>query len=181
LPLILAAFTAQQELAWRYTSDIQMANGEAHTTLFEFTPPDRYRIVSDGASEVVGAGGKVYLLQGDTWVESLVPASGIVDPGFTGRLEQSISDLQFTGFETLNGIPMLVFKYASIYKIGSSDAASQTQIWIGQDDKLPYRIIIDGEVAALDHRTGLTTNSRAVNTINYEYDPQIQIEVPVIP
>ena len=181
LPLILAAFQAQQQLAWRYSSDIQMANGEAHTTVFEFSPPDRYRIVSDGTSEVVGVAGKVYLKQGEAWSESPVPASSIVDPGFSGRLEQTISDLRFTNFETLSGMPMLVFEYTSTYKIGVNDASSQTRLWIGADDQLIHRIVIDGAVAALDHRSGTATNTQAVTTITYEYDPEIQIDIPVIP
>jgi len=181
LPLILAAFQAQQGLAWRYNSDIQMANGEAHTTVFEFSPPDRYRIVSDGASEVVGVSGKVYLKQGETWTESAVPASSIVDPGFSNRLEQTISDLRFAGFETLSGMPMLVFEYTSTYKIGVNDASSQTRLWIGEDDNLIHRIVIDGAVAALDHRNGTAINTPAVTTITYEYDPSIQIDVPVLP
>jgi hypothetical protein len=180
LPMILAAFDAQQELSWRYTSDIRMENGETHTTLFEFVPPDRYHILSDGQSEVIGAGGKVYLKQGDAWAESPVLPGEIIDPQFSDRLEQSISDLQFTGYETIDGLPTLVFQYRSTYKIALSQVASQTTMWLGLDDHLLYRIVIDGEVAALDHSTGAVTNSKAITTIDYQYDPSIQIESPVV-
>ena len=130
---------------------------------------------------MIGAAGKVYLHQGETWVESPVPASSIVDPGFSGRLEQTISDLQFAGFETLGGAPMLVFEYTSTYRIGLEDASSQTRLWLGTDDQLIHRIVIDGAVAALDHRNGTAINTPAVTTITYEYDPSIQIDVPVLP
>jgi hypothetical protein len=180
LPLILAAFEAQEDRSWRYTSDIRMENGETHTTLFEFVPPDRYHILSDGQSEVIGTGGKVYIKQDGAWAESPVQPSSIIDPQFSDRLEQTISDLQFTGYETIDGVPMLVFQYRSTYKIAASEVASQTTLWLGQDDNLLYRILIDGEVAALDHSTGAVTNSKAITTIIYEYDPSIQIDVPVV-
>jgi hypothetical protein len=123
----------------------------------------------------------VYLKEGETWTESAVPAASIVDPGFSSRLEQTISDLRFAGFDTLSGMPTLIFEYTSTYKIGVNDASSQTRLWIGEDDHLIHRIVIDGAVAALDHRNGTAINTPAVTTITYEYDPEIQIDVPVTP
>jgi hypothetical protein len=157
-----------------------MQSGETHTTVFEYQPPDRYRVVSDGASELVGIDGKVYQRDSGPWTESPVQSTTIVDPQFTNRLEQSITNLQFVGFETLNGVPMLVFEYHSSYKIGLSPAESQTRLWIGLDDGLIYQIMIDGQVAALDHLSGVVENSQAITTIVYEYDTGIQIEEPIV-
>lgn len=156
-----------------------MADGKVHNTIFEYVPPDRYHIVSDSQAELVIIGQKVYVKQGDVWTESKVSAASIINPNYYIVPEESTSDIQFIGTDSLNGKPMWVCQYTSKIKIGDTDSTSHIKLWIGATDNLPYKVVIDGEVAAIDSSTGKIVGVKAISTIFYEYDTTIKIDSPI--
>ncbi len=169
---------ALKEKSYRYQGDTVMVNGETHNTVLEYVPPDRYHVVSDLKSELVVISQKVYFKQGDVWAESQMPATSIIDPDASKKLEESISDVQFIGTDSLNGKPMRVFQYKSQTKIGDTESPIQTKLWIGVADRLPYKMIVDGETASADASTGKVVGVNATSTILFEYDPTIKIALP---
>jgi hypothetical protein len=176
---ILAAINAQKDKAWRQRSEVTLADGSTHTTVIEYAPPDRYHIVSDSTTELVVLGQKVYLKQNAAWAESQIPVASIIDPDAFKKLESSNSDVQPVGADTLNGKPMRVYQYKSKATIGPTEAALQVKIWTGQSDNLPYKMIVEGQSASLDQRTGQVIGVQSTSTILFEYDPMIKVEAPI--
>jgi hypothetical protein len=176
---ILAAINSLKDKSWRYQSDTVLVDGKTHNTVLEYSPPDRYHIVSDSKSELIVIGQKVYFKQGEAWTESQMLATSIIDPDASKKLEESISDVQFIGTDSLNGKPVRAYQYQSKTKIGDTESTVQTKLWIGVADNLPYKMIVDGETATADASTGKVVGVKATSTILYEYDPTIKIALPV--
>ncbi len=176
---ILAAFRSLEEKSFRQRSDTTvLSDGKTYNTMVEFVAPDRYHIVS-APIEYVILGQKVYIKQNDVWTESQIPAASIVGNGYSKGLEESISDIQFMGADSLNGKPMQVYQYQNKTKIGDADSTAQSKVWIGVEDHLPYKMVMDGETASLDSSTGKVVGVKSTATISFEYDPAIKIDLPL--
>jgi len=173
--IILAANGALDEVTYRYQADTVLATGEAHHTMFEYVPPDRYHIVTDSKSGLIIIGLKVFFQREDGWAESQIPASSILDPDRMKRLSDSISEIQAIGVDSLNGELMQVYQYNSKTRFGETE---KTKLWTSVADNLPYKMIIDGYTTAIDASTGEIVGVKALSTIVYEYDPSIKITYP---
>ena len=76
------------------------------------------------------------------------------------------SDVRFVGEETVNGKASLVYEYRN--KGEGNLGENDSKIWVAKDDGLPQKI------ESLYKKGNLKTM-----VIEYEYDPNIRIEVPV--
>ncbi len=176
---ILAALNALKDKSYRQRSATTLLrDGKIYTTVVEYIASGRYHIIAD-PTEYVIIGQKVYIKQNEVWTESQIPTTNIIDPDFFKRLEESISDIQFVGTDSLNGKPMQVCQYKSKLKVGDTESLVQTKLWMGVADNLPYKMIMDGETASLDSSTGKVVGAKSVATILYEYDSTIKIESPI--
>lgn len=178
--IILDSFTAQDKLPWRYNSTTVLANGETHTTLVEYQPSHRYHIVSDSNGGLIIYDDKVYMLQNALWTLTDIPLDSIIDPDATERLENTITDITYQGAQFLNDKAMLICHYKAQQKTGSSESTIEVTIWIGNDDRLPYKMDIVGQTLAIDGQTGEVKGVDSTSTVLYEYDPSIEITAPEI-
>ena len=170
----------------RMESTTVPTGGTASKTVIEYIPKDRKRIVTDTA-EVIVAGGKVYLkTTAGTWQEEpQVPAATYLGDGKVTdqTIASTIGDARLVRSDTLDGKPVLVFSYASTTQSGDIELHSQTELWVGQADGLPCKMIIDGDILGLatDSKTGTTKSVavKALTTVLIVFDPTIQIEPPL--
>jgi hypothetical protein len=175
---ILAALNALKDKSHRQRSATTLlSDGRTYTTVVEYVAPDRYRIIADPIEYVI-VGQRVYLRQNEVWTESKTPASSIIDPDSSKRLEESISEIQFVGTDSLIGKPMQVCQYKSQIKLGDTSSLVQTALWIGEADHLPYKMAMEGESASLDTSTGKVVGVKSTSTILFEYDSTIKIALP---
>jgi len=137
------------------------------TTEVEYVSPDRFRIKTGPGLERIIIGKDVYMFLGDSWAKL---------PSFDGQLPdirevfrnertKFFSDVRFGGEETVNGKASLVYEYKN--KGEGNLGENDSKIWIGKDDGLPLKI--ESRYKSGNLRTML---------IEYEYDPNIKIEVP---
>jgi hypothetical protein len=176
---IVSAFRSQRDRPSRQRSDVLLADGTVHHSDIEFVPPDRYHILSDNKTEMVILNDKVYLKNQDTWTELKIAVRDIVDLNFVNRLEESITDIKLLSEETLGGSPVQVYEYKNKTRIGEVEPIVQTRLWVGIEDGLPYKMLINGEVMSVNASTGEIQGIEAVSTIYFEYDPTIKIISPV--
>ncbi|RPI23362.1 MAG: hypothetical protein EHM70_22605 [Chloroflexota bacterium] len=162
-------------------------DGEPQTNVIEFVPPDRKRLVDEKEGvEYIVAGGIVYALTTSSgqWEETQIPASTFMsDAGITAeQIGSTISDPQWLRKDTLDGHAVNVYSYNSTTSSGDIELHSQTELWVGEADGLPYQMIIDGEIlgASTDPGTGETELKavKALTTTQIDFDPAIQIEPP---
>lgn len=178
--IILDSFNAQDKLPWRYNSTTVLTNGETHTTQVEYQPSHRYHIVSDSQGGLIIFDDKVYMMQNAQWTVADIPIDSIIDPDATERLENTISDITYQGAQYLKDKAMLVCRYKAQQKTGSSESTIEVTIWIGNDDRLPYKMDIVGQTLAIDGQTGEVKGIDSTSTVVYEYDPSIEIAAPDI-
>jgi len=175
---IVGAFRAQQTRAYQQNSDTVLKDRTTHQARVEFVPPDKYHIVSDGTTELIIVGEVVYLKDQASWTEPNISVDSVIDRGFVSRLERSLSDLKWLGSETVNGLALQVYQYHNALKVGESEIIGQSKVWINPIDHLPYKLVVEGQTAALDNSTGQVTGVPATTTIAYAYDQTIQIAAP---
>lgn len=177
---IISAFKNQYDHSHRAQSAISTADQDVTVTI-EYVPPDRYSITSEANyyRQIIIITDKVYGKSNDQW--SVLPMSPdqLINPNSLKELEDSIQGIQFIGQETLDGKPANVYRYTSDTTIGKNKVTQQSQLWIGASDGLPYKIIIDGQIATMDARTGNIEGIKAKTTQTIVYDPAIKIEAPL--
>ena len=176
--MILESFEKQESLSWRYNSTTVLSNGEKHTTLVEFQPPRRYHIVSDGKSELTIIDEQVYAYQNGQWILVSIPIDSIIDSEASQRLEKSIKDILYIGSEYLDEKAMLVSRYYAMQKTGDTESPIEVTLWIGNDDHMPYKMLVKGQTLAIDGQTGEVKGIDSNSTVFYEYDPTIEIATP---
>lgn len=179
--MILESFNKQDAFSWRYHSTTVLANGEIHTTLVEYQPSQRYQIVSDAKSGLIIIDKKVYTRQGDQWVLAQIPIENIIDPKAAQRLEKSIKDIIYIGSEYLDEKAMLVCRYNTLQKTGETETATEVTLWLGNEDRLPYKMLVKGQTLVIDGQTGEVKGIDSTSTVLFEYDPSIEIALPAIP
>lgn len=177
--MIIESFEKQEAVSWRYNSTTQLTNGEVHTTLVEFQPPHRYHIVSDEESELTIIDKEAYVLQDNQWIRANIPIDSIIDPEASQRLEKSIKDIIFIGSEYLNEKAMLVCRYNAKQKTGDAETETEVTLWLGNEDHLPYKMLVNGQTLAIDGQTGDVKGIDSTSTVLFEYDPNIEIISPV--
>lgn len=177
---ILSAFRSQRKLSSRQRSEVALTNeGTMYHSDIEYVPPDKYHILTDLHTELIIIDQKVYLKDKETWKELQVNVADVVDLDYLSRLEKSIQDIQAVDTELLGGNRMQVYQYKSTARVGETETTIQTKLWVGLQDGLPYKEVIQGEVASLDTSTGKVVGKDAKTTVLFQYDPSIQIVSPV--
>lgn len=177
--MIIDSFEKQEAVSWRYNSTTQLSNGEIHTTLVEFQPPHRYHIVSDEKNELTIIDKEAYVLQDNQWIRANIPIDSIIDPEASQRLEKSIKDIIFIGSEYLNEKAMLVCRYHAKQKTGDAETEIEVTLWLGNEDLMPYKMLVNGKTMAIDGQTGDVKGIDSTSTVLFEYDPNIEIISPV--
>jgi hypothetical protein len=162
-----------------------LEDGQTHRTVIEFVPPDQKRIVADG-TEIIVTNGKVFVKNdGATgWEENQTPASTYLGAPVTEQsLEAMLEEVEFVRSDMLDGQPMKLYRYRSTTKSGDFELHSQTVLWVGQVDGLPYMMVVDGETLAVSNDPATGENKvRAVNaqtTTLIVFDPSLHIESPM--
>jgi hypothetical protein len=83
----------------------------------------------------------------------------------------------------LDGKAMGVFSYATTTQPSGVTLHSQVELWVGQVDGLPYKMIVDGETLkiSMDPATGENKASaeKSLSTSLIVFDPSIKIEAPI--
>jgi hypothetical protein len=170
----------------RLTNTTVTADGQTHQSIIETIPPDRKSITGDG-TEIIVAGGKVYLKSSETapWQLIDVPASTYLGdmPPTEEAVGATVEGGEFVRSDTLDGREMGVFHYASTSVVGGVSLHNQTDLWVGQEDGLPYKMVIDGETLAVsvDPATGenKAMAAKALSTVLIAFDSSQQIEAPL--
>lgn len=163
--------------------------GQAQTNVIEFVPPDRKRITNPGDGvEYIVIGQVVYAKTSTTgtWEETKIPASTFMGEAEVTEetLAPTVSDAQFVRRDVLDGKAVMVYSYLSATRSGDIELHSQTELWVGEVDGLPYQMTINGEIlsASTDPATG-ETKLQAVpalaNTL-IAFDTTIIIETPEV-
>jgi hypothetical protein len=156
---------------YRIHSTTTTGDGNTIQMTGEVILPDRFHLVVNGR-EILIVGNKTYQKEGDKWTEFPVDIGSIVSGligGMTAEMENGISDVQYIGPDTVNGVPAQVYQYTSSFKAGDQEVKSTVKLWVGVANGLPVRQEVDGEFAGI--------KSKTVQEI--EYDPSIKIEAPV--
>jgi hypothetical protein len=165
-----------------------LADGQTRTGIIEFVPPDRKHLVDPGENvEYIAVGDKVYAktITSGQWEETQIPAATFMGGGaITAQaIGETMSDARFIRNDTLDGKAVIVYGYNSTAKAGVVELNSQAELWVGEDDGLPYKMITDGETysASFDPATGESTLSavKTLMTALITFDPAITIEPPL--
>lgn len=177
---IIGAFKNQYDHPHRIESAVSTADQDVLITI-EYVPPDRYSISSEANyyRQIIIITDKVYGKSNDQW--SILPMSPdqLINPNSLKELENTIQGIQYMGQETLDGKSTNVYQYKSDTTIGKTKVTQQSQLWIGVSDGLPYKIVIDGQIATMDARTGNVEGIKAKTTQTIVYDQAIKIEAPL--
>jgi hypothetical protein len=183
---ILEALMAMYTRPNRMDGATDLGDGQVHNTVIEFVPPDRKHILSpqDGMEYIV-IGEKVYALTSSSgaWAETQIPASTFMGDQSETSLAETVSNAQFVGTDTLDGKVVMLYSYLSTTQSSGVELHSQTELWVGQVDGLPYKMVIDGEVlaASTDPATGESNLQavKALTTTLIHFDPSLSIAAPI--
>ena len=175
---ILKALEGMQGQKHRTRNNIHLLeSGETQDTVVEYVPPDRYHIIA-GAQEIIVMGTMVYLKVGEQWeLNSKLPAAQVVDSESLTWMATTLEKIKAEGQETLDGKAMQVYSYQSANRAGDLWLVSQTRLWVGAADGLPYKLESQGDIQGVIPANGKAVKRRAVTTMLIEYDPTIEIEV----
>ena len=138
-------------------------------TDLEFVAPDRFRIKTGPGLVTIVIGKDVFLSMGNSF-EKLPGAMDGSIPDLRATFNKEgrkwFSDVRFVGEETVNGTPSLVYEYKNKGE-GYLDE-NDSKIWVAKDDGLPLKI-----------ESRYKSGNLKTMVIEYEYDPNIKIEVPL--
>jgi hypothetical protein len=136
--------------------------------------PDRFHLfmsISGGAErEYIIIGSATYAKEGDQWLQLQIDLSGLL-ANFIDRLDpDAISDVRLVGPEEVNGTPALAYTYTYTSTIEGTLITNHDEMWVGVDNGLPIKQVIDGELNGTVYHMEQTI----------EYDASIIIEAPSI-
>ena len=138
-------------------------------TDLEFVAPDRFRIRTGPGLETIVIGKDVYLSMGNSF-EKLPGAMDGSIPDLRATFNKEgrkwFSDVRFVGEETVNGKPSLVYEYKN--KGEGNLGENDSKVWVAKDDGLPLKI-----------ESRYKSGNLKTMVIEYEYDRNIKIEVPL--
>lgn len=137
-------------------------------TDMEFVAPDRFRIKTGPGLETIVIGKDVYVSLEGSFMK--LPG-GMPDsiPNLRETFDREgrkwFSDVRYVGEESVGGRPASAYEYKNTGrdKLGENDS----KIWIAKDDGLPLRI-----------ESRFKSGNFKTMSIEYEYDPNIKIDVP---
>lgn len=139
------------------------------TTDLEFVAPDRFRIKTGPGLETIVIGKDVYVSMEGSFMK-LPGAMGDAIPDLRSTFNKEgrkwFSDVRFIGEETVNAEPSFVYEYKN--KGEGNLGENDSKIWVAKDDGLPLKI-----------ESRYKSGNRKTMVIEYEYDRNIKIEVPV--
>jgi hypothetical protein len=185
---IVQALMALYSKPNRMSVTTALDGGETHNNVIEFLPPDRKHIISqEEGVEYIVVGEQVfwYTESGGKWEETDIPAAAFMgDSEVTETsISEAVNDPEFLREDALDGRPMVIFSYLNKSGTGDLEQVAQVELWIGKEDGLPYKMIMDGDVISIatDPATGEseTTTVPSVTTTLITFDSSISIEVPV--
>jgi hypothetical protein len=136
--------------------------------------PDRFHLFSSvsGAPEreYIIIGSATYANMNGHWSLLQIDLSSLLSI-FIDRLDpDAISDVRLVGSDDVNGTPALAYTYTYTNTINGALITNQDGIWVGVDNGLPLKQVVDGEVS------GTAYHSEQV----IEYDSGITIEAPAV-
>ncbi len=175
--LVDSAKAQLAQKAWRVTINGKDENGKDQNIVLEVVRPGSFHMVTAEAEFIVVPEG-TFLKQGadGKWEKSPMDMSGLMSQALDeGNIEQQIKDLQpneikLVGADIVNGKPTWVYQYTTTQDVGGTKVQSDTKMWIGVADKLPYKAEVSSEV----------NKANSLSTIMYDYDPNIKIEAPQV-
>jgi hypothetical protein len=164
-----------------------LSDGQAHNNLIEFVPPDRKHIVDlDQKVEYIIVAQKVYAKNSSgQWEETQIPASTFMaDAQATAEtVGRTISDVKMVRRDTLDDRPVIVYSYLSTTQVNGIELHGQTELWVGEKDGLPARMVVDGETLGVstDPATGESKQQavKALTTTLIDFDPALSIQPPL--
>lgn len=181
LDVMMRAMRAQLDAkSYRAHVTTTLGDGTKNAMVIEYVAPDRYRMTNDAQvggksfpQEFVIVGGATYLkTPNGAWVKSPVDASAMVkgfrDPKMLDELTKT-ADVKFTGADTLDGAPMLVYQYTQNNPMGMN-LKSTAKTWLSAADGLPRKTESEGEFNGQKTRTVVTIS---------DYNSDIKIESPI--
>ena len=137
-------------------------------TDLEFVASDRFRIKTGPGLETIVIGKDVYLSMEGSF-QKLPGGIGNSVPDLRATFNKEgrkwFSDVKFVGEETVSGRPSLVYEYKN--KGHGNLGENDSKIWVAKDDGLPLKI-----------ESRYKSGNLKTMVIEYEYDPNIKIEVP---
>jgi len=137
-------------------------------TDLEFVAPDRFRIKTGPGLETIVIGKDVYLSMNGSYQKLPGAMDGSIPDlraTFNKEGRKWFSDVRFIGEESVSGKPSLVYEYKN--KGEGNLGENDSKIWVAKDDGLPLKI--ESRYKRGNLRTMI---------IEYEYDPNITIDVP---
>ena len=156
--------------SWRVTSKIE-SNGQSVQGTLDYVAPDRYHLTSS-LIEAISIGSKTYLLQNGKWTETPLNITslitGLINSALPQDIENNITNAKVLKPETLDGKQMLVYQFDNTLDQNNLNLTTQTKLWVGAADGLPYQEVIQGNI------NGIQTTT----TNKIDYDLTIHIEDP---
>jgi hypothetical protein len=158
-----------------YSENGQISSSE--TSVTEYAAADRIRMKSsdkDGkSSEMIIIGNINYFYVEGKWTEEAISADEKANlENGRDKFLSSLSDVQFAGLQTVNGVKCKTYSYRWGLDISVSGKFPEGsgKAWIGVADGLPHQMDSDLEIHG--HRT----KSHSV----YEYNVDIKIDKPKV-
>lgn len=146
--------------------------GEGETpvrTELEFVSPDRYRIKSGNAMEMIVIGKNTWMRMGGKWQKMPMKLDSTIEDmraAFNKEGRQWFNEVKYTGDDAVDGKPAYVYTYHG--KGPSNIGENDSRLWVGKADGLPIKI-------ESVYRTG---NLKTLK-IEYDYETSVTIEPPV--
>jgi hypothetical protein len=137
-------------------------------TDLEFVAPDRFRIKTGPGLETIVIGKDVYLSMDGSFTKLPGAMDGSIPDmraTFNKEGRKWFSDIRFVGEETVNGRATLAYEYKN--KGAGNLGENDSKIWVATDNGLPLKI-----------ESRYKTGNLKTMVIEYEYDPNLKIEVP---
>ncbi len=152
-----------------FRATMQAEGGTPMQTQLEFVSPDRYRIKTGNLMDVIIIGKTTYMKIGDKWQKmpsELDTAISDLRSTFNSEAMKWVSDVKYTGDETINGKAAYVYTYHAKgpEKIGENES----KLWIAKADGLPMKV-------EAVYKSGPMKSM----TVEYDYDATVSIEAPM--
>lgn len=175
---MMAQFQVPRE---RITNKLVSADGSISESVMEYIAPKNFHIRTDSMEMIMVEGKGAWMKQDGEWK----PAPAALAETFASardpqKIEQLLrmvvwSDAKFVGAELLNGKPMWVYSYTTVFqgmKQNGGDIHSSNKLWVGAADGLPHKLVSESESFFSD------TGKEQMEQM-HEYDIAFTIEPPI--
>jgi hypothetical protein len=174
----------------QYRMDVTtvLSDGKAQKSMMEYIPPDTKHILEESTGMEYIIIDQIVYVKADAesgWRETQIPASL-----YLGEIEQTpesigegIKEADLLRTEILDGKAMTVYGYNSTTITSGIELQNQTELWVGDEDGLLYKMKISGDILASypDAATGefIYSAEQALTTTLITYDPALKIVAPL--